>query len=833
MMFPNTKLNSKAPSFPTTSPSNSSVSRSALSGTLSSSPPLFLSKIDLLAQMAEFQTTGTSPNYTTNSSTSSDYFHQNNFLTNNFSSRTLDTTSTTTKQSLMSSSFSSIDNIGKTKSERASFSSSIETLNNHCFCSSADSNEALYKLDLEFGTGDFSLPDFSESPLLQPASVDHDSPVPVVGCVNAGWCLDSNTSSSANRVILPPPTILVPSATSTTESSPVQEYTEQSIFSSPGLLPQIAISSSPILLPDEKQLQARAEEIKRLEQAKIEAESTALAFNQTVKEIMSNNDNADYRKKSPVISLRSFDSNNHLDSIPLPILNAICFSPRSAVIVSSEDEDVGFSDMDSIFSADVMESPAHTLYSQPEHSKLQNEASDELNEEEDFEQGRLFIRVESISGLTLPIPSNSQSPRIIMSLNNCKQSVSIDPIPIKSTDIAIGQEFELVVGKQDFDITLEFRAEMRDAPIPKATAVADPTTNALDTYKQHARTPSTTLSPALPVGQSSPKKQSRLRTMFKSTSMASLNSSTGSPHSPKRTPSTSSKSHHSSHKRKVDPATTPITVIPNNPPRIRKLWDGLTGPSGEFAQTVITYDAASFQNPLHEAFGRPASVVLPLMNEWAYNDPYPTVQTRMPVEAFAMGRLQVTLMFVPGSENVPDQYYPDSIADAVTQYTGHMEQAQSSGLINGKKISGYLTQEGGSCRYWRRRWFELHGTTLVGHTDDTKKVRTIIDLTTSILLAGSLTQDDDYDEYLFNKDKLFRLGVVTTKDTLAKSDGDEKEIIQFMADTPAQRDMWVRALGAAISHSQALASSWVGTVVEATAKTATTTRATTAIAASK
>ena len=298
MMFPNTKLNSKAPSFPTTSPSNSSVSRSALSGTLSSSPPLFLSKIDLLAQMAEFQTTGTSPNYTTNSSTSSDYFHQNNFLTNNFSSRTLDTTSTTTKQSLMSSSFSSIDNIGKTKSERASFSSSIETLNNHSFCSSADSNEALYKLDLEFGTGDFSLPDFSESPLLQPASVDHDSPVPVVGCVNAGWCLDSNTSSSANRVILPPPTILVPSATSTTESSPVQEYTEQSIFSSPGLLPQIAISSSPILLPDEKQLQARAEEIKRLEQAKIEAESTALAFNQTVKEIMSNNDNADYRKKS-------------------------------------------------------------------------------------------------------------------------------------------------------------------------------------------------------------------------------------------------------------------------------------------------------------------------------------------------------------------------------------------------------------------------------------------------------------------------------------------------------------------------------------------------------
>ncbi|KAF5096104.1 hypothetical protein D0Z00_002894 [Geotrichum galactomycetum] len=254
---------------------------------------------------------------------------------------------------------------------------------------------------------------------------------------------------------------------------------------------------------------------------------------------------------------------------------------------------------------------------------------------------------------------------------------------------------------------------------------------------------------------------------------------------------------------------------------MRKLWDGLTGPSGEFAQAVVSYNAAAFQQPLHEAFGRPASVLLPLMNEWAYNEPHPTVPTRVPVEAFAMGRLQVTLMFVPGSENVPDQYYPDSIADAVTQYTGHLEQAQSSGLITGKKFSGYLTQEGGGCRYWRRRWFELHGTTLVGHTDDTKKVRTIIDLTTSTLLAGSLDLDDDYDGCPFNKDKLFRLRVAAaTKGALAESD-DNKEIIQFVADDTLQRDAWVRALDAAISHSQALAGSWVSAVVEATATTAT------------
>jgi hypothetical protein len=768
--------------------------------------------------MAEFQTAGSSPSYTTNLSTCSYYF--NNFLTNNFSSKTIHFTTTTAKQNLMSASFSSIDSISENESARASLTSSIETTSNHSFLNSADSTEAPYKLEFELGSGNFSLPDFSISPLLQAASLDQDSAMPVIGCVNAGLCLDSSSSGSAARIILPPPNTLVPSATSTTESSPVQEYTEQLVFSSPGLLPHITTSSSPILLPDAKQLQARAEEIKRLEQAKKQAESTALAFNQTVKEIMSNNENSDYKKKSPVISLRSFDSNNQLGNIPLPILNAICFSPRSAVIVSSEDDDVGFSDMDSIFSTDVMESPAHTLYSQTEHSKLQNEVPDELDEEEDFEQGRLFVRVESISGLTLPIPSSSQSPRIIMTLNNCKQSVSIDPIPITSTEVTIGQEFELVVGKQDFDINLKFRAEMCDVPILKAT-VTDVVANAFDTYKQHTRMPSTALSPELPVGPASPKKQSRLRTMFKSTSMASLNSSTGSPHKPKRSPSISPKSHNYFNKRKLDPTTTPITLIPKNPPRTRKLWDGLTGPSGEFAQAVISYNATSFKQPLHEAFGRPASVSLPLMNEWAYNDPYPTVPTRVPVEAFAMGRLQVTLMFVPGSENVPDQYYPDSIADAVAQYTGHLEQAQSSGLITGKKFSGYLTQEGGSCRYWRRRWFELHGTTLVGHTDDTKKVRTIIDLATSTLLAGSLALEDDYDGCPFNKDKLFRLLVVTTKKAIAKSDDEEKEIIQFVADDTLQRDAWVRALDAAISHSQVLASSWVGAVVEATATTAT------------
>ncbi|KAF5094339.1 hypothetical protein D0Z03_002115 [Geotrichum reessii] len=183
-----------------------------------------------------------------------------------------------------------------------------------------------------------------------------------------------------------------------------------------------------------------------------------------------------------------------------------------------------------------------------------------------------------------------------------------------------------------------------------------------------------------------------------------------------------------------------------------------------------------------------------------------------------MGQLQVTLMFVPGNEFVPDLYYPDSIADAVTQYAEYLERAQCNDLAAGATFSGYLTQEGGGCRYWRRRWFELHGTTLIGHTDDTKKVRMVIELSSSTLLTGSLSHYDD-DGCPFNKDKLFRLQVTPGKKTV--TDDEEEEAIKFVADDTRQRDAWVRALDAAISNSQALARSWVGTVVEANVSTVT------------
>lgn len=727
------------------------------------------------------------------------------------------TTTTTTKEDIMhtmSSSFISTASISDSNSIRASFSSSIETISSRSFRNSTESTDTPYKLELELGSDDFSLTDLTKSLPLLSAPSSQDSAVPIVGCVSAGWRLDPNNTSSAASVILPTPNALVPSITSNTEFMPLQEYIDQPAFSSPGLLPHITISSSPILISDTKQLQARAEEIKRLEQAKRQAESTALAFNQTVKDIMTNNNN--YKKKSPVISLRSFDS-NQLENIPSPILNAISFSPRSAVIVSSEDDDIGFSDMDSIFSADIIESPAYTLHSQTEHYNPKHKILDKNeNEEEDFEHGRLFVRVEKISDLTLPIPSSNQSPRIKMTLNNCKQSVSIDPIPLISTDIDIGQEFELVVGKQDFDINLLFRAEMREVPLPRGTPV-ETAAMAAEAYK-HSKTSSTVLSPELPVSSTLPKKQSRLRTIFKSTSNASLKGVGNSPPKLKRSVSISLKSPHHVPNRKVDSKATPITVIPNSPPRVRKLWDGLTGTSGEFAQAVISYKATAFQQPYHAAFGRPASISLPLMNEWAYNQPHPTVATRVPVEAFAMGQLQVTLMFVPGNEFVPDLYYPDSIADAVTQYAEYLERAQCNDLAAGATFSGYLTQEGGGCRYWRRRWFELHGTTLIGHTDDTKKVRMVIELSSSTLLTGSLSHYDD-DGCPFNKDKLFRLQVTPGKKTV--TDDEEEEAIKFVADDTRQRDAWVRALDAAISNSQALARSWVGTVVEANVSTVT------------
>ncbi|KAM9887376.1 hypothetical protein OXX79_013688 [Metschnikowia pulcherrima] len=43
-------------------------------------------------------------------------------------------------------------------------------------------------------------------------------------------------------------------------------------------------------------------------------------------------------------------------------------------------------------------------------------------------------------------------------------------------------------------------------------------------------------------------------------------------------------------------------------------------------------------------------------------------------------------------------------------------------------LEGYLHQEGGDCETWKRRWFKLHGTSLIAHSEFSHKTRARINL---------------------------------------------------------------------------------------------------------
>lgn len=126
------------------------------------------------------------------------------------------------------------------------------------------------------------------------------------------------------------------------------------------------------------------------------------------------------------------------------------------------------------------------------------------------------------------------------------------------------------------------------------------------------------------------------------------------------------------------------------------------GSNGEFTRTFII--ASDYEN---EVFGQRRSVLLECRNEWK-------------VSPSKFGSLQVEMMFVPRFSR--KEQVPSSMNAALSQ----LEFARKERSLLNK--SGFLSQLGGDCAYWRRRWFVFENMTLTGHHEETRKVRNMINM---------------------------------------------------------------------------------------------------------
>jgi hypothetical protein len=168
-----------------------------------------------------------------------------------------------------------------------------------------------------------------------------------------------------------------------------------------------------------------------------------------------------------------------------------------------------------------------------------------------------------------------------------------------------------------------------------------------------------------------------------------------------------------------------------------------------------------------------------------------TVQRRAP---YKIGKLELQLLFVPRPKGATDDDMPKSMNSCIREMRAAEER---------------LAQQGGDCPYWRRRYFKLVGTKLTAYHEATRQPRATINLANAKRLIDdrrTLTEKEttgkngrrrrsafaeEEEGYMFVEEG-FRIRF------------NNGEVIDFYADSTADKEGWMKALGEVIGRDNSL-----------------------------
>ncbi|KAI5362481.1 putative pleckstrin domain, PH-like domain superfamily [Septoria linicola] len=312
---------------------------------------------------------------------------------------------------------------------------------------------------------------------------------------------------------------------------------------------------------------------------------------------------------------------------------------------------------------------------------------------EGVERGRLFVKVAGVKDLDLPMPKNDRL-YFQLTLDNGLHCVTTTSLEL-GKNAPIGQEFELVVlNDLEFQLTLNTKLP----PPPKQhiplNAPASPSKNS-----KHQKTSS--LSRFL----TSPKKRAEKERQEREAVEAD-------------------------ERRQVEEERRKrASVLPT-------AWDLLhdlvNAQDGSFARAYVNLKAHEKQ-----CFGRKLIVDVPCYNEWALErDSHVVNSVRSkrgnagPVRRppYVVGHLQLELLYVPKPAGASDEDMPKSMSSAVREMNRASERVE---VVH----EGYLSQQGGDCVHWRRRFFRLQGPRLTAYHEHTQQKRAVINLTKATRLV--------------------------------------------------------------------------------------------------
>ncbi|PGH23647.1 hypothetical protein AJ80_02253 [Polytolypa hystricis UAMH7299] len=382
------------------------------------------------------------------------------------------------------------------------------------------------------------------------------------------------------------------------------------------------------------------------------------------------------------------------------------------------------------------------------------ETSDANAEGLDFddgeERGRLFVKVVGVRDLDLPLPRGERS-YFALTLDNGLHCVTTAWLELGKS-APIGQEFELVVlNELEFQLTLQMKPDQLK--------------------------PKTQPAPASVPAKSKSQKTSAFSRVFAS---------------PKKRKEMELRQQLEADQLKQKQAEERALAEKADP------WEKLrtlVASDGSFARAYISL--TDFES---QAFGRPFTTFVTCFNEWAVdktinnskskrNPAGSGTQLRPP---YQVGSLELQLLYVPKPKGATDDDMPKSMNACIRE----MRDADN---LTSRSWEGFLSQQGGDCPYWRRRFFKLRGTELTAFHQTTGQRRAIINLSK----AKKLIDDRS---------------TLTQKETTAKGGGRRKsafaeeedgymfveegfrirfangEVIDFYADSAAEKDGWMNVL---------------------------------------
>lgn len=359
------------------------------------------------------------------------------------------------------------------------------------------------------------------------------------------------------------------------------------------------------------------------------------------------------------------------------------------------------------------------------------------------ERGRLFVKVLGVKELNLPLPQG-QPTYFCLTLDNGLHCVTTSWLEL-GKNAPIGQEFELVV-MNDLEFQLTLQTKLEPPPVKRA-----PT----------------------PVKAKPPvQKKSTFNKLFQS---------------PKKRREAERLAEEERRKQQQQQAAA---VIPP-PTTAWDLLNEIVGEDGSFARSYVCLK--DFES---RAYGRSLTTEINCFNEWAVDTSSVRRKQGVPPTKrapYKIGKLEVQLLYVPRPKQATDADMPKSMNSAIRE----IKEAENT---MAKEHEGFLSQQGGDCPFWRRRYFKLNGSKLTAYHEATRRPRATIDLQKAVKLIddrSSLTEktvsgagksrrksgfSEEEEGYMFVEEG-FRIRFANG------------EVIDFYADTGADKKAWMAVLG--------------------------------------